>query len=115
MIIFVIIGLILGAVAVIFALQNAVAITVTFLFWQINASLAVVLVIAILSGMVASLLVSIPEIIGDYFKFKNKVKEKTKLQNEVNSCREMVASLNAKIAENSIKNSTTGHNNSSLY
>ncbi len=105
MIIFVIIGLVLGAVAVIFALQNAVAITVTFLFWQVDASLAVVLVLAILSGMIASFLVSIPEVIGDYFKFKGMIKEKEKLQNEVDSYKNMVADLNNKIAENSIKSS----------
>lgn len=104
MIIFVIIGLILGAVAVIFALQNAVAITVTFLFWQVNSSLAVVLVLAILSGMIASFLVSIPEIVGDYFKFKRMTKEKEKLHAEIESYKEMVASLNVKVAENSAKN-----------
>ncbi len=96
--------MILGATAVIFALQNAVAITVTFLFWQVNASLAVVLVLAILSGMIASFLVSIPEVIGDYFKFKTIAKEKEKLQNEVNSYKEMVADLNTKIALNTTKN-----------
>lgn len=114
MIIFVIIGLILGATAVIFALQNAVAITVTFLFWQVNASLAVVLVLAILSGMIASFLVSIPEIIGDYFKFKSIAKEKEKLQDEVNSYKNMVADLNTKIAKNTVE-SNLNNGSTTLY
>jgi lipopolysaccharide assembly protein A len=103
MIIFVIIGLVLGAVAVVFALQNTVAITVTFLLWQFNASLAVVLVLAILSGMIASFLVSIPEIVGDYFKFKNVLQEKQRLQQELDSYKEMVINLNAQILANSSK------------
>ncbi len=107
MIIFVIIGLILGATAVIFAFQNTMVITVTFLLWRFDASLAVVLILAIISGMIASLLVSIPELIEDYYKFRNVVKEKRRLEAEVESYKTTIADLNNKILDIASKSNET--------
>ncbi|MES2224259.1 MAG: LapA family protein [Patescibacteria group bacterium] len=97
MIIFIIIGILLGAVAVIFALQNTVAITVTFLFWQIHSSLAIILMVAIISGMIVNLLLSLPEIVSDYFSFKNMIKERNRLEAEVRANHETIAELNKKV------------------
>ena len=46
----------IAVLAVIFALQNAVPITVSFLFWQVNSSLALVLIIAFIAGLITSFL-----------------------------------------------------------
>ncbi|MDB5204178.1 MAG: hypothetical protein JWP09_206 [Candidatus Taylorbacteria bacterium] len=97
MIIFIIIGILLGAVAVIFALQNTVAITVTFLFWQIHSSLAIILMVAIISGMIVNLLLSLPEIVSDYFSFKSMIKERNRLEAEVKSNHATIAELNQKV------------------
>ena len=58
-----IVGIILGAITVVFALQNVVPITVIFLSWQIHGSLALILVLAVLLGAVICALFSIPELI----------------------------------------------------
>jgi len=49
--------------AVVFALQNAVPITVSFLTWRFESSLALVLLITLALGILMSLLVSVPSMI----------------------------------------------------
>ena len=61
MIILFILGLLLGAVAVIFALQNIAVVTVTFFSWQLEGSMAVILLISIISGILVCLLLLLPE------------------------------------------------------
>ncbi len=56
MLILILMVVILAAVAV-FALQNSAPITVFFLFWNFNASLAAVILLAIGAGIIFSLLV----------------------------------------------------------
>lgn len=63
MLIFLIIGLIIGAVSVVFVLQNVATITVTFLAWQLSGSLAVVLLAAIISGMFIAALILLPSFV----------------------------------------------------
>jgi uncharacterized integral membrane protein len=46
-----IIGVLLGGVALLFILQNMVPITVNFLSWEIEGSLALVLLIAVFAGI----------------------------------------------------------------
>jgi uncharacterized integral membrane protein len=68
MIIFLILGAILGALLVIFVLQNVAVVTVTFLTWHITGSLALVLLASIISGVVITLLVLLPGLIRDDFR-----------------------------------------------
>ena len=55
-----IIAIVVAILAVIFALQNAIPITVSFLTWKFESSLALVLLIAIALGVLMSLMVSVP-------------------------------------------------------
>ncbi len=61
--IFIIIALLIAVVAVVFALQNTAAVTVTFLFWSIHGSLALVLLLTLLTGVLISVLVSLPGLV----------------------------------------------------
>ncbi|MES2059707.1 MAG: LapA family protein [Patescibacteria group bacterium] len=70
MLILLILGVLLGAVSVVFALQNISTITVAFLFWHIEGSLSVVLLLAIVAGMLVSALVSVPEVFRDQMKIR---------------------------------------------
>lgn len=83
MIISLILGLILGAVAVIFALQNITVITVAFLAWQIHGSLALILILAVLAGIIISLLISIPEVIRSSFTISSLRKQNKKLAEDL--------------------------------
>ena len=58
-----IVAIIVAILAVVFALQNAVPITVSFLTWRFESSLALVLLITVALGILMSLLVSVPSMI----------------------------------------------------
>jgi uncharacterized integral membrane protein len=90
MIIFLIVGIILGGISVVFVLQNTTAITVTFFVWHITASLALVLISSIVAGIIITLLLLLPESIGNHFKFKNLEKENKKLTDELRRQKENV-------------------------
>ncbi len=56
-------AIVVAILAVIFALQNAIPITVNFIIWNFKSSLALVLLITLTLGILMSLLVSIPSMI----------------------------------------------------
>lgn len=89
MIIFFITGLLLGAVAVIFALQNINVITVTFFSWHLTGSLALILSISIIVGVAITILLILPESIKNYFRNKNLKKEIEKLEEELRKQKEL--------------------------
>lgn len=91
MIILFILGLLLGGVAVIFALENMAVITVTFFHSQITGSLALILILAICSGVLVTLLLLLPESIGNYFKYKKLTTEVEKLQEELRKQKTLTA------------------------
>jgi lipopolysaccharide assembly protein A len=89
MIILFIIGLILGAVTIIFALQNIEVITVTFFSWQLTGSLALILSLAVIAGIIITLLLLLPGSIENYFKYRNLKKENQKLEEELRKQKEL--------------------------
>ncbi len=89
MIIFFITGLLLGIAAVIFALQNVEVITVSFFSWELTGSLALILMLAIGSGLLASALLILPESIKNHFRYKSLKKENAKLADELKKQREL--------------------------
>jgi uncharacterized integral membrane protein len=100
MIIFLALGLLLGGLTVIFALQNVTPITVTFLAWQIEGSLAVVLILAVLSGMLISSLFSLPGLIKKSFQISRLRKNNNKLKDELITKEKEVESEKAKVVAN---------------
>lgn len=91
MIILFIIGILLGAVAVMFALQNIAVITVSFFSWELTGSLALILLMAITSGMLIAIFLLLPEFITNYFKARNLGKENAKLVEELRKQKELTA------------------------
>jgi len=89
MIILFIFGLLLGAVAVIFALQNIVVITVTFFSWHLTGSLSFILLLAITSGVIIATFLLLPEFISNYFKYKSFIKENKRLEEELRKQKEL--------------------------
>jgi len=78
MLILLIIGLILGAMTIIFAAQNTATITVAFLAWQFNGPLALVIVLAVVAGILICSFLSWPDAIRKRFmiySLKNKNEE----------------------------------------
>lgn len=57
---FLVLALILAALAAVFSLQNAQPVSVNFLKWSFDASLVIVLVLTFAAGAISAFLVSIP-------------------------------------------------------
>ncbi len=83
MFIFLVIGLLLGAVTVIFALQNITTVTVVFLAWQIEGSLAVIILLAVASGILISLLASFPGALRRTFQMSKLKKHNDALKDKL--------------------------------
>ena len=89
MLIFFILGLLLGAVAVIFALQNTTIATVTFFSWQITSSMAIILLLSIISGILICLLILLPGSIQTALQFRALRKKTAKLEEELRKQKEL--------------------------
>lgn len=60
---YIVLALLLMLLVTIFAVQNNAAITITFLFWQIGGSLALVLMITLMLGILIGLLLLTPTVL----------------------------------------------------
>ncbi|MGH7848161.1 MAG: LapA family protein [Candidatus Binatia bacterium] len=80
---FLIVALGLAILTVIFALQNAIPVAVTFLAWQFEGSLALVLMLTFALGVLVSLLVSIPAIVKRRSAISNQTKKIEELENRL--------------------------------
>lgn len=94
----IIIALLIAIVAVLFALQNLTTVTVTFLFWSIQASLALVLLITLAAGVLISVLASLPGLIRGKLTLSSQKKKLSVLETERNTYR-----LQAEEAQKDVK------------
>jgi lipopolysaccharide assembly protein A len=83
MIIFLIIGIVVGAITVIFALQNVIPVSVKFLAWQLDGSLALILILAVIAGLVISTLFALPGIFRNHLQLIALRKQVKKLESDL--------------------------------
>ncbi len=83
MLIFVILALLLALLAVVFALQNTGAVTITFLFWNFTGSLALVLIIALAAGILISFLAYLPSLIRGQLSGRRMRKHASELESDL--------------------------------
>lgn len=81
-------GFLLGAAALLFALQNTEVVALSFLGWQFESSLALLVLAALTTGVVISILASIPSLIGSSLRIMSLKKENRRLAEEVERQRE---------------------------
>ena len=89
MIILFVFGLLLGALAVVFALQNIDVITIVFFSWHLTGSLSIILLITMLTGVIVTLLILLPKSISDYFMYKKLKNENAGLAEELRKQKEL--------------------------
>jgi uncharacterized integral membrane protein len=82
-----VLGILLGATSVIFALQNVTVVTVSFFAWQVTAPLALVLLSTILSAVIVTLLVLLPSLIQEAMYVKTLKKQQRELEKEFSDYR----------------------------
>lgn len=81
--IFLFAALIISALAVIFALQNSDTTLVTFLTWQFNSSLALVLLVAVAAGALISFLFSLPTNLKTRWSLRQQRKKLSEMENSL--------------------------------
>src|SRR5690606_29944611 len=59
---------IIGALSVVFFLQNTETVTVMFLSFEIESSLAIILAAAFMGGILTTILLSLPSLISDWLE-----------------------------------------------
>lgn len=92
MIFLLILGGLLGALSVIFVLENTAIVTVTFLSFQITGSLALILFATLMSGIIVAVLILLPALISDEIKFGRLKKQNKALEDELASLKASRAS-----------------------
>lgn len=102
MVIFFIIGILVGALTVLFALQNVETTTVTFLMWDITGSLALIIILAVLAGLIMSTLFALPGMIKNHFQIITLKKQVKKLEDDLASSKNQKDSAAASQADTNI-------------
>ncbi|NTU53531.1 MAG: LapA family protein [Chlorobiaceae bacterium] len=90
---YLIFAFIISAIAVIFALQNTMLVTVSFLSWTISGSLSLVLLVTLAIGVLIGLLVLIPSVLKKAFLASSQRKRIIILENEVQEHKARMAEL----------------------
>ena len=75
---FIVLALLIALAIVLFALQNSAIVTVSFLSFHYNGSLALILVVVFTLGLLAGILISIPSLLrksSDLREQKRRVKQ----------------------------------------
>lgn len=76
--VFLVFALLIALVAVVFAVQNTAMVTISFLVWDFNNSLAIIILLTIFTGVLISILMSTPGWVKNRFtlsSLRKKVKE----------------------------------------
>lgn len=76
------VGFVLGAAALLFAIQNTTVVALTFLGWQFTSSLAVVVLASVAMGMLISILAMLPSALSNSFRIMNLKKQNKNLVQE---------------------------------
>lgn len=98
MILSLVLGFLLGAAALLFALQNTGITALTFLGWQFESSLALLILIAFAAGALTALLVSLPSALRDGFRIMRLKRENKNLVDEVTSLRASAVVVEEEVA-----------------
>lgn len=89
------IGILLGAIVVIFVLQNIASVSVAFLAWRFDGSLAIIVLLAVLAGMIVSWLLAIP----DMLRLSDLRSNNKKLQKDLEVHKQKLAETEGKLSQ----------------
>jgi uncharacterized integral membrane protein len=80
-----VLGFVLGAGAIIFALQNTQVVALSFMGWQFESSLALLVIVILAVGMIVSMLAFLPSAISGSLRIMKLKRENKKLVQELES------------------------------
>ena len=91
--VYLIFALLIAVIAVIFALQNTITVTISFLAWKVTGSLSLVLLITLAIGAVIGLLVLAPSAIKNTIAVSNHRKRIGALEKDLDQHKTRIAEL----------------------
>ena len=91
--IFLLIALLIALIAVIFALQNTQVVSINFLAWTFQSSIALEMIITLIAGVLVGFLAMLPSSIRSQLQISNRKKEKTGLEASLAQAQQQVAAL----------------------
>lgn len=91
--VYLIFALIIAVIAVIFALQNTMTVTISFLAWEITGSLSLVLLVTLAIGATIGLLVMTPSVIKNTIAASNHRKRIGMLETQLDEQKGRIAEL----------------------
>lgn len=106
MVIFLILGLLLGAGMVVFVLQNITPVSVSFLTWSLDGSLAVILFLAFGVGVLMTLLFLLPSFIRDEWQYRKLKKHARAIEEELTRANKAIDTVGAPQPQPSMSNTT---------
>lgn len=95
--IFLVLALIIALIAVVFTIQNTALVTVTFLVWDFNHSLAFVVLLAILAGVLISQFVAMPGRFKRKLEITNQTKKIKEMETELMSSKVRMEALKQEV------------------
>ena len=98
MILALILGFILGAVAILFILENNAVVALSFMQWQFETTIALVVILSILFGILLSLLMILPGAIGNSFRMRRLRKHNEALAHEAEAQRRVAETATDQLA-----------------
>lgn len=93
------IGILLGIVSVIFAFQNTAVVSVAFLGWQLEGSLAFIILLALVAGMLIFALLTLPAAIKDNMLFSRMARHNRRLAKDLEVHKEKLVEAEVKLEE----------------
>lgn len=109
--IFLVISLLIAIFAVVFALQNTAAVTITFIAWTFHGSLALVLILSVVAGIVTSFLAMFPAVIRARLQASSHRKEAAALKSSLAEHQQKLQELQQQMQETSgVKEAETPEN-----
>ncbi len=94
-----IIGILLGGAVVVFALQNVAPVMVTFLSWSFQGSVAFIVIVSVLIGVVINMLFSASAFLKGMLTESKLNRNNHDLRNELDDHKVMLADAHAKLAQ----------------
>ena len=109
--IFLVISLLIAIFAIVFALQNTAAVTITFIAWTFHGSLALVLILSVFAGMVIGFLAMLPAVIRARLQASGHKKEAAALKSSLAQHQQKVEELQKQMEQTSaVKEAETPEN-----
>lgn len=96
---YLILALAIAVLAVIFALQNTAAVTLSLFVWQVSGSLSLVVLVTLVIGVLIGWLFATPSLLKRTFQSSGQRKRISELEKEVEKFKTSVESLQSRVKE----------------